>query len=139
MAFNPVSPEDHSQIFNLMGRYQHLVDDGDEDGWADLYTEDGAFLGVSDNDDDHRGREGLRKVVRMNMANGGGRFRHNICSFSAEYGASSDEVHARYYMIGTISPQGQAARVALQVDVRTHLVRLGGEWKIKTNRMTALA
>jgi hypothetical protein len=139
MPFNPVSSDDYAQILNLMGRYQHLVDDGDEEGWADLFTEDGAFLGVSDNDDDHRGREGLKKIVRMNMANAGGRFRHNLCSFSAEYGATSDEAHARYYMIGTISPAGEGTRIVLQIDVRTHLVRIAGEWKIRTNRMTALA
>ena len=138
MAFNHVTAEDYSLILNLMGKYQHLVDDGDEDGWADLYTEDGAFLGVSENDDDHRGREGLKKIVKMNIVQSSGNFRHNISSFSAEYGISSDEAHARYYMIGTISPPGQATQIALQVDVRTHLVKIGGEWKIKTNRMSTL-
>jgi hypothetical protein len=142
MAFNPLNSKDYSLIVNLMGKYQHLVDDGDEDGWADMYTEDGAFLGVGGDDasldDDHRGREGLKKIVKMNIDNGGGRFRHNLCSFSAEYGANTDEAFARYYMIGTISPPGEGTRIALQVDVRTHLVRIAGEWKIKSNRMTAL-
>lgn len=140
MAFNPVSPEDFARISNLMGRYQYLVDAGDEDGWAQLYTEDGAFQGLGpEADEQFRGREGLKGVVRMNIANGGGRFRHNICSLSAEYGETSDEAHARYYMIGAITPPGQPTQVAIQVDVHTHLVRIAGEWKIRTNRMTQLA
>ncbi|MDG2004495.1 MAG: nuclear transport factor 2 family protein [Novosphingobium sp.] len=138
MAFNPVSSEDFAAIVNLMGHYQHLVDDGDEEGWADLYTEDGAFLGFSENDDEFRGREGLKKVVQMNIANGGGKFRHNICSFSAEYGANRDEAQVRYYMIGTISPAGQGTQVAVQIDVTSHLVRVDEQWKIKTNRMSTL-
>lgn len=142
MAFNPVNSEDYSQILNLMGKYQHLVDDGDEDGWADLFTEDGAFLGVGGDDasldDDHRGREGLMKIVRMNIAQSGGRFRHNLCSFSAEYGGNPDEAFARYYVIGTVSPPGEGTQIAIQVDVRTYLVRIGGKWKIKSNRMSML-
>jgi len=139
MAFNPVSPDDYSRILNLMGRYQYLVDAGDEDGWVDLFTEDGAFLGLGpEADEQFRGHEGLKGIVRMNIANSGGKMRHNLCSFSAEYGNSSDEAHARYYMIGTVSPEGQGTQVAIQVDVQTHLVRIGGEWKIKANRMTQL-
>lgn len=140
MAFNPVSAEDFALISNLMGRYQYLVDSGDEDGWVELFTEDGAFQGLGpEADERHRGREGLKGVVRMNMANGGGRFRHNICSLSAEYGESADEAHARYYMIGAITPPGQPTRIAAQIDVLTHLLRIGGEWKIRTNTMTQLA
>jgi len=140
MAFNPVSAEDFSQIHNLMGRYQYLVDAGDEDGWVDLFTEDGAFQGLGEEaDKQFRGHEGLKGIVRMNLANSGGRMRHNMTSFSAEYGNSTDEAIARYYMIGTVTPPGEAPQTAIQVDVRTHLVRVGGAWKIKTNHMTQLA
>jgi len=140
MAFNPVSAEDFAQIHNLMGRYQYLVDSGDEEGWADLFTEDGAFQGLGpEADEQFRGREGLKGVVRMNMANSGGRMRHNMCSFSAEYGDGTDEAHARYYMVGAVTPPGQPSQIAMQVDVHTHLVRIGGEWKIKTNHMTLLS
>lgn len=139
MAFNPVSPDDFAQILNLMGHYQYLVDAGDEDGWVDLFTEDGAFLGLGpEADEQHRGREGLKGIVRMNLANGGGKMRHNMCSFSAQYGSSNNEAHARYYMIGTVSPPGQGTQIAIQVDVETHLVRSDGQWKIKTNRMNQL-
>lgn len=137
MALNFVNAEDNSAILNIMGKYQHLVDDGDEEGWADLFTEDGAFLGLG-GDDEYRGREGLKKIPRLSIAQSGGKFRHNMCSFSAEYGQDTDEVFARYYMIGTVGQSGEGVHVAMQVDVRTHLVRIGGSWKIKTNHMTTL-
>lgn len=137
MALKLVSAEDFTTILNLMGKYQHLVDEGDEEGWADLFTEDGAFLGLG-NDAEFRGREGLKQVPRMNIAQSGGKFRHNICSFSAEYGQDKDEIFARYYMIGTVGMSGEGAAVALQVDLRTHLVRIKGDWKIKSNHMTTV-
>lgn len=141
MAFNFVSAEDHSAILNLMGKYQHLVDDGDEDGWANLFTDDGAFLGLPDENgspDGYRGREGLKKIPRLNINRFGGRFRHNIGSFSVAYGQTADEAHARYYVIGILSTPEEGARVIMQVDVRTHLVKIAGAWKIKSNHMTML-
>ena len=114
---------------------------GDWNGWADLFTEDGAFIGFPEEQvpgGGYHGREALKQVPRMNIAQGGGRFRHNLCSFGARYGASRDEAHARYYMIGTASPPGAATVVAMQVDVRCHLVRIDGVWKIKANRWAML-
>ena len=141
MAADLVSSEDYAAMLNLMGIYQHLVDAGDEEGWADLFTEDGAFLGLPEEvapGGGVRGREGLKQVPRMNLASSGGYFRHNLCSFGARYGASRDEAFARYYMIGTASPPGQGTSVVMQVDVTTHLVRIGGAWKIKSNTMAML-
>lgn len=137
MALNLVTAGDYSAILNLMGTYQHLVDDGDEEGWADLFTEDGAFIVPEDigPPDGFTGREGLKGIPRLNIAQFGGKFRHNLCSLGARYGETRDEVFARYYMIGTLSASGEGTKVALQVDVKTHLVRIGGQWKIKSNRM----
>jgi hypothetical protein len=138
MARKLVSPEDYAALLNLMGTYQHLVDSGDEDGWADLFTEDGAFLGMPEDagpPDSFRGREGLKKVPRITFGNFGGKFRHNLCSFGAVYGDTRDEAFAQYYIVGTISTPAEGAKILIQVDVRTHLVRIGGEWKIKSNRM----
>lgn len=141
MTIQGISAEDYTAIINLMGKYQHLVDDGDEAGWAELFTDDGAFLGMPGEDscsDAYSGREGLMKIPRLNISRFGGRFRHNICSFSAEYGNNTEEVHARYYVIGILSTAEQGSQVLMQVDVRTHLLKAKGEWKIKTNHMTML-
>jgi len=136
-----VSAEDYAAILNLMGKYQHLVDDGDEEAWVELFTDDGAFLGLTDeqgNPADVRGREALKSVPRMNYSLNNGKTRHNMCSFGAEYGESRDEAFARYYVVGTVSPPGEPVSVSMEVDVSTHLVRIGGEWKIKSNRFTSV-
>jgi ketosteroid isomerase-like protein len=140
MALKLVSTEDFAALANLMGAYQHIVDAGDEQGYADLFTEDGAFLGLPEEvgpPDSFRGREGLKKIPRFAQAMFGGRYRHNMCSFSAHYGDSRDIAFARYYVLATTSIAGQSTKVD-QVIVNTHLVRIGGDWKIKSNRMTPL-
>lgn len=141
MAGKTLSGDDFAAIQALMGKYQQLVDAGDEAGWAALFTADGAFLGLADEQgsmDGYRGQEGLKKIPRLNMTRFGGNFRHNLCSFSAEYGDSRDEVFARYYVLGTLSGSSEGTRLVMQVDVDTHLLRINGEWKIKANRMHRL-
>jgi hypothetical protein len=61
-----------------------------------------------------------------------------MCSFSAEYGDTKDVALVRYYVLATISVAGQAPTVAAQIIVNTHLIRIAGQWKIKSNRMTQL-
>lgn len=139
MVRKHVSPEDYAAILNLMSLYQHLVDEGDERAWADLFTEDGEFLGLTDgegNPADLRGREALASVPRLNRANFAGKMRHNISALTADYGDNRDEAFARYYMVGTVSRPGEPVTIALQVDVKTQLVRVGGEWRIRSNRFT---
>lgn len=138
MASGLVSPEDFSLILNMMGKYQHLVDGMDAEGWVALFTEDGAFLGLPGENGsvrDFHGREELKEIPNVFVRLLGGKMRHNMCSFSAEYGESTDEAFARYYVIGTVAMPEGGVQVTMQVDVYTHLVKIGGEWKIKSNRM----
>jgi ketosteroid isomerase-like protein len=140
MTLKLVSSEDFIVLSNLMGAYQHIVDSGDEDAYADLFTEDGAFLGLPEEvgpPDSFRGREGLKKIPRFSQAVYAGKYRHNMCSFSAEYGDTKDVALARYYVVTTASAAGQPPTIA-QFIVNTHLVRSKDGWKIKSNRMTPL-
>ena len=139
MPLKLVSADDFNALANLMGAYQHIVDSGDEESYADLFTADGAFLGLPEAfgpPESFRGREGLKQIPRF-AAHYGGRYRHNMCSFSAEYGETKDVALVRYYVVATTSLPGEATKVD-QVIVNTHLVRIDGAWKIKSNRMTAL-
>jgi ketosteroid isomerase-like protein len=141
MTLKLVSSEDFIALSNLMGAYQHIVDGADEDAYADLFTEDGAFLGLPEAvgpPDSFRGREGLKKIPRFSQTHFAGMYRHNMCSFSAEYGDTKDVALVRYYVLATISVAGQAPTVAAQIIVNTHLIRIAGQWKIKSNRMTQL-
>lgn len=141
MALKLVSSEDYAAIANLMGAYQQLVDQGNEDGYADLFTEDGAFIGLPEAlgpSESFRGREGLKRVPRLTVTFFGGKFRHHMGSFSAEYGASRDEAFARYYILATSWVPAQGPKLEQFVDVVTHLVRIDGAWKIKSNTMSAM-
>src|SRR5271156_2454548 len=42
-----ISVQDFVAIQNLVGKYQWLVDGGDSEGWAALWTEDVAFSGAT--------------------------------------------------------------------------------------------
>ncbi len=39
----PSTTEDRDEILQLLYRYNHAIDGGDAHGWADTFTEDGAF------------------------------------------------------------------------------------------------
>jgi SnoaL-like domain len=39
----PTTTEDRDEILQLLYRYNHAIDSGDAEGWADTWTEDGTF------------------------------------------------------------------------------------------------
>src|SRR5262245_51087142 len=57
-----VTPEDHVGIHNLYARYPILMDQDDEDGLADCFTEDGVFR-IS-GQGRHQGPDEIRALVR---------------------------------------------------------------------------
>jgi hypothetical protein len=141
MSFKPVSLEDYVAITNMMGAYQHMVDSGDEDGFADLFTDDGAFLGMPEKYapvNSFRGRQGLKRIPRLTMAAYGGKFRHHVGSFTVSYGHTEDTAIARYYNLAATCVEGQGPKIEMVVDVTTQLVRTDGSWRIKTNTMKPL-
>ena len=129
-----ISTDDFVAISNLMGHYQFLVDAGDEEGWASLFTEDGAFFGLPGMDP-VEGREALKQIPKL-AAQMGGKGRHLTGSFSVRYGDSRDEAFAQYYVL--FLNWEDESKLTLFADVRTHLVRVGDGWKIKSNTMKAL-
>ncbi len=141
MSFKPVSLEDYCAITNMMGAYQHMVDSGDEEGYADLFTEDGAFIGMPEEvgpAESFRGREGLKRIPRLTLAFYGGKFRHHVGSFTVSYGDTKDAAVARYYVMAATCLEGKGPKIEQMVNVTTQLVKIGGGWKIKTNTMQSL-
>jgi ketosteroid isomerase-like protein len=139
MSFRTTSSDDYAAIANMIGAYQHLVDSGDEDGYADLFTEDGAFLGMPEEvgpPDSFRGREGLKRIPRLTMAGYGGKFRHHVGSLTVSYGETQDAAVARYYVLAVTSLQ--EPKIERVVLVTTQLVRTADGWKIKTNTMRSI-
>lgn len=141
MALKLVSTDDYISIANLMGAYQHLVDEGDEEGWVDLFTEDGRFHGLPEAvapADSLIGREGLKQIPRFSKQIFNGKYRHHMGSLTVAYGEHQDEAFARYYILATSWLPEQGPKMEMFALVETHLVKVDGEWKIKSNTMTPL-
>ncbi len=56
VAADPMSVQDYVEIQQLYSKYNHAIDSGNADAWADTFTPDGAF-------NNNVGREALKKFV----------------------------------------------------------------------------
>jgi hypothetical protein len=122
-----VSLQDWVDVNDLLARYCFFVDEGESDAWADLWTEDGVFAGVTR--DPVRGREALKQVPKWAISGGS---RHKLVNLIIEYGETKDDIIVRGYNFVTGWLGGP--RFGAMAVVRYHLVRKGGEWKIKSNQ-----
>jgi 3-phenylpropionate/cinnamic acid dioxygenase small subunit len=125
----PISTSDYVAISDHLARYCWRVDEGDEDGWIALWTEDGVFTGATP--EPVVGREALRQVVRMGQANGPGKTRHMVANLACDYQGDRDHVLACYYNLVTNWAQG--ARMTVMAMSRVQLVRHGEGWLIRRN------
>ncbi len=125
----PISTEDHVAIADHLARYCWLVDEGDEDGWAALFTEDGVFTGIAPQP--IVGREALRQVVRMAQANGPRKTRHIVANLFCDYQDGRDTVLAQYYNFVTNWADG--ARMTVLALSKAVLERCGEGWLIRRN------
>ena len=132
----PVSTDDFVSISDFLGRYCWRVDQGDEEGWAALWTDDAVFAGVTP--EPVVGREALKGIVRMSFAGSGGTIRHQIGSLNCDYdGDSKDVAIARYYNLVTNWMQGGAFTCSAASTVR--LLRHGDSWLIERSNSHNLA
>ena len=123
----PVSTDDYVSISDFFGRYCWSVDEGDEEGWAALWAEDGVFAGVLA--EPVVGREALKAVPRNAYAASKGAMRHLVGSLTCDYdGAGKDVVIARYYNLVSNWLQGGALTCLAASTVR--LDRNGDSWLI---------
>ena len=120
--------EDLVVIQNLIGKYQWLVDEGNADEWAELYTEDGLFDGGATQR--FVGREQLKQVPLWVKSSWNGLMRHHAGSAYIECGASDDEAVARYYNFVTSWTNAEPKMFTFALS-ELHLVRQDDDWKIK--------
>jgi hypothetical protein len=131
-----ISVEDFVTLQNLVGKYQWLVDGGDSEGWAALWTEDGVFSGGATQP--FAGHEALKQVPAWVRSGWNGALRHHAGSLYAEYGATTDEAIVRYYNLVTTWNEAQPKLFTFAVS-EMRLVRRAGQWKIASNTITSLA
>ncbi|MBV1916567.1 MAG: nuclear transport factor 2 family protein [Sphingomonadaceae bacterium] len=122
----PVSADDYVSIMDFMGRYNWAVDEGDADGWANCFTEDGVFAGALPQDP--IGREALRQIP---LASGSvsGPMRHITGNLHCDYGDDKDTVIARYYNLVSLW-EGEGKLSVLSIAT-AKLLRNGDSWLIK--------
>jgi ketosteroid isomerase-like protein len=132
---NSIPVEDHVAIQNLIGEYQWLVDGGDSDGWAMLWTEDGAFVGGAT--EPFVGHDALKQVPAWVKASWDGQMRHMTGSLFIRYGDNQDEAIARYYSLVTTWHEEPPALFVCALCEMT-LRRIDGVWKISRNHVTNL-
>ena len=128
MAKN-LSVEDFVAIENHMGKYCWLIDENMGDEWVNLWTEDGAFSGIAP--EPIVGREALKGIPVMQHSNADQKLRHQVANFHAEYGASKNEVIARFYNL--VTDWGNGGKFFCMAICEAKLVRDGEGWKIKRN------
>jgi hypothetical protein len=127
-----ITTDDFVAISDHLGRYCWAVDDGDEEGWAALWTEDGVFTGVSP--EPIVGREALKFVPRNEKEQAQGKMRHLVGNLFCDYVDGRDTVLAKYYNFVTTWLSGGAFTCMALCDVT--LVRDGDGWLIKRNDTT---
>jgi hypothetical protein len=129
----PVSTDDYVAISDHLARYCWRVDEGDEEGWIALWTEDGVFTGIVP--EPIVGREALRQVVRMSQASGSRKGRHMVANLACDYQGGRDTVLASYYNFVTNWAQG--GRMTVMALSKVLLERSGadetGGWLIRRN------
>lgn len=132
-----VSTEDWVAIADLMGEYCWRVDEGDGDGWAGLFTEDGEFAGFTP--EPLKGRAQLREIpVNAYRDYGEGQMRHVVANLTCRYGETRDVVNARLYNYVSVWGGQPAAGNFVMALCHVTLVRSGDGWLIRKNDVKLL-
>jgi hypothetical protein len=129
----PISGQDRAEIIDLLARYTWLVDEGEGEAWADLWTEDGSFTGIPE---PLHGREALQGMPRGFHQGFGGRLRHHITNVLLSPGATSDEARVKAY--STVSDWRDGGKLLGFAKINLTLLRQAGAWKIKALRAEML-
>ena len=125
-----VSTEDWVSVSDQLGRYAQHLDDGAADDFVALFTEDGVIdTGVLP--EPIAGSAALRTFVGTTFEHSErGLLRHLTGSLYCEYGASRDQITARFYnfVSGWSGGVGTVRYLSL---AKATLVRRSGGWLIQ--------
>ncbi len=122
-----VKTEDRSAIVELLARYCWLVDEGDGDGWANLWTKDGKFTGIPT---PMEGHDQLKHMPPGFYGLADGKLRHVITNIVVDAGKNADEATAKGYS-SVYDVRAGAGKLMGFARVTYDVVKQGGQWKIK--------
>lgn len=135
-----LSLEDRAEIMSLYSRYGRLVDGGDGDGYAALFTEDGSFDRINPSpassggsglpQQAFKGRAALRQLVFDLAKVFVGKMRHQLTDVHIEPGKGPDDAIGTCYGLITDWREG-AGRISMHCTYRTTIVRTREGWRFK--------
>ena len=126
----PLTTDDKLEIMELVSRYNFAIDRREPEGWANVFTEDGALW--SDGNLRAAGRKDLEEYMRLSARNG-----HPIRHFTSNTLIEGDGDHATlrmYVMAWNIANGGMVPYVMGEYD--DILARVDGRWKFQLRRVT---
>ena len=134
--------KDRAQIEELMWRYARALDTGDAETYASLYTPDGQF---SAGPTATKGRDALKKMISGTGQRQGGQPNAEARRPPMYHMTANDQLrfidkdHARidayYITLFGAAGEGTPARVAAVGRSIDELVRLNGQWLIKSRNV----
>ncbi|MGE5596733.1 MAG: nuclear transport factor 2 family protein [Hyphomicrobiales bacterium] len=118
-----LSVEDQLEIQQLYARYNHYIDSGRAEEWADCFTADGRFSSASG---DFTGREALAGFAKGYAERLKGRhWTNNLVLEATEKGARG----SCYLILFALTGQQPPAAPLVTGIYEDELVRDGGSWK----------
>ena len=124
-----IDVKDRLDIFDLYARASHASDSSDGDGWADTYTDDGAFTSRT-YDLTARGRSELKEFIESSnnaaLARGD-QFRHLITALTMKPDGE-DRIEAKAFLTITATSRDGATRIDRSVVMHDRLRRVDGRW-----------
>jgi hypothetical protein len=133
-----LAPQDWIEIYQLYGRYTHLIDNGEDKGYAyaRLWTEDAIFEFGGQK---HQGHDALAKVALYGIQDPPlvrpAHYAFNIVIDPSPEGA----VGKAYLVIMAANKPGEAHTVATRGIYEDRFVKTPGGWKFKYRRFTPAA
>jgi uncharacterized protein (TIGR02246 family) len=135
-AADDARAQDRAEIEALMWRYVRALDSLDAEAYAAVFTEDGQF-GAGGNAT--KGREALKQMVEglaQNRAEDAAPMYHVIANSYLEFVDENTARFQSYWMtVFGAAGQGTAPRVAAAGRGVDDLVRVNGEWLIKSRNV----
>jgi len=127
-AAEKLTTQDFVEIEQLYAKYNHAIDSGDAEGWADTFTPDGVFNAR------FTGREALMGFIKT-WKEGGGLSRRHWNSNLHVVGTAEGAKGAVYLMLWDVSAQPQKIfTTGIYEDV---LVKNTGGWRFKSRVVKA--
>jgi 3-phenylpropionate/cinnamic acid dioxygenase small subunit len=117
---------DHTQIHQLIARYCWLVDEGEGDAWANLWTVDGSFTGIPE---PLQGQEALRTMPGGFFGIAQGKLRHHITNVLVSPDDRDGHVQVKAYSM--VSDWREGGKLLVFAKIKFTLLRETDSWKIK--------